>query len=97
MNSRGPADYYAEGQWNVRCQECSVKCKSNEVRKRWDGLLVCWRCFEVRNPQDYVRGVRDDQSIPFSTSDPPFVFDGIISPPGFRVLNSYIFGGLTLG
>ena len=72
----GPADYYAEGQWNVRCSECGRKIKSSQAYKRWDNLWVCETCFEVRNPQDFVRGIKDDQSVPFSTSDSPWIYSG---------------------
>lgn len=36
------------------------------MRKRWDGAFVDDKCFEMRHPQDYVRGVKDNPSIPIS-------------------------------
>lgn len=67
----GPADYLQFGKWNVICQRCGVKFKNDEVEKEWTGLIVCKKkCFETRHPQDFVRSLPDDQTVPF-TSPPP--------------------------
>jgi len=55
-------DYYKSGENNVICDQCGFKYKANELRKQWDGLWVCKKCFDKRNPQDFVRGVKDDTS-----------------------------------
>ena len=34
--------------------------------KRWDGFMVDERCWEPRQPQDFVRGVADYQAPPFT-------------------------------
>jgi hypothetical protein len=39
------------------------------MRTQWDGLRVCKDCFEVRQPQDFVRGVKDNQSVPIARPD----------------------------
>ncbi len=71
----GRADYYADGQYNFICDQCGKKRKSKDMRKQWDGLQVCPTCFDPRNPQDFVRGVQDNQSVPISRPDvsPTFV------------------------
>lgn len=63
------------GQWNVVCDRCGTYQKSGDVTKTWDGLIVCKPeikrgCFEPRHPQDFVRAVKDDQSVPFTRPDP---------------------------
>ena len=40
------------------------------MRVRWDGLMVCAKDFEERHPQDFVRGVRDNQAIVDGRSEP---------------------------
>jgi hypothetical protein len=60
------ADYFAPGQWNFYCDLCGKKAKSGTARKTWEGHYVCASHKEVRNPQDFVRGVKDDQSTPWS-------------------------------
>lgn len=67
----GQSDYYADGQYNVICDLCSKKIKSNDARKTWDNFYVCAHHKEVRNPQDFIRGVMDNQSVPFSRPGAP--------------------------
>jgi len=64
-------DYFEDGAWNVRCQECFRKYKSFSLRKRWDNFWVCDFCFEQRNPQDFIRGIPDNPSTPWRTGDDP--------------------------
>lgn len=62
----GKADYYAPGQWNFFCDLCGAKNKSSDAMKTWNGLRVCKHHKEIRNPQDFVRGIKDDPSVPWS-------------------------------
>lgn len=62
----GQADYLKLGEWNVLCDVCGFKYKSSQIKKRWDGLYVCEKDYEARHPQDFIRGVRDDQSVDFT-------------------------------
>ena len=64
-------DYYLEGAWNFRCQECGRKYKSVDGLYRWDHLWVCPECYEERNPQDFIRPIPDNPSVPWSTGDNP--------------------------
>jgi len=57
----GQADFYEEGGWNAVCYECGRKFKASTMRKHWQGYYVCQRDWEPRHPQDYVRGVVDNQ------------------------------------
>lgn len=64
----GQADFFSPGNWNFYCDICGAKRKSSEARKTWDGFYVCKEHKEERNPQDFVRGVKDDQSVPWTRS-----------------------------
>ena len=64
-------DYFLDGAWDFHCMECDRKLKSVDALFRWDGLWVGPECFELRNPQDYVRGIPDDPSTPWSTGGNP--------------------------
>jgi len=70
----GKADYYADGQWNVTCDLCGRKVKSGGTMHTWNGLYVCKHHEEVRNPQDFLSGVKDNQTVPFARPLPPPVF-----------------------
>lgn len=58
--------HYADGEWNFTCDLCGRIDKSSRARKTWDNHWVCEKHKEVRNPQDFVKGVKDDQSVPWS-------------------------------
>lgn len=70
----GKADYYADGQWNCICDQCGKKFKSGQMRKQWDGLIVCRKCHDPRHPQDYVRGTKDVQTVPFTRPEAEYSF-----------------------
>lgn len=70
----GDNTFYADGQWNVTCDLCGKKVKSGEAVKTWNNFYVCRHHREQRNPQDYLRGIRDNQSVPFSRPQPPYQF-----------------------
>ena len=80
----GHADYLRNGDYNAICDRCGSKFKFSDLKLEWDGLYVCTAngCWEPRQPQDYVKGVRDDMSVPVSRPDQPNVFlDTIYSNP----------------
>lgn len=60
---------YINGSWDVICDQCGRKYKANELRLRWDGLMVCSGDWEPRQPQDYVHGVADKMVPPFTRSE----------------------------
>jgi hypothetical protein len=51
--------YYENGSWKVVCDVCGGEYKSDQLTKRWDGLMTCSKDWEPRQPQDFVRGVAD--------------------------------------
>jgi hypothetical protein len=67
---------YDPGQWQCICDQCGREYKSNELKLRWDGLMVCSDDWEPRQPQDYVHGVADIQAPPWVRPEPAdqFVF-----------------------
>ena len=68
------SDYYKSGEWNFTCDFCGRKAKSGESMKTWDNFRVCAFHKEVRNPQDFVRGVKDNQTVPWSRPPAPVTF-----------------------
>jgi hypothetical protein len=65
---------YINGSYNVICDRCGFKYKHFELRKEWTGLMVCNKCWETRHPQDFVRGVADQQAVPISRPESTDVF-----------------------
>lgn len=70
----GRSDYFADGQWNFFCDFCGAKEKSSNGIKTWNGYYVCRSHREVRNPQDFVRGIKDNQSVPWTRPEPTDTF-----------------------
>ncbi len=75
----GRADYLKKGDWNAICDRCGEKYKASKLQLEWDNLFVCKRCFEVRHPQDFVRGIRDDQTVPIARlqGSPKFITEEV--------------------
>lgn len=59
-----------EGDWNAVCDVCEFKFKASDLRKRWDGYMVCKEDYETQHPSDFLRGFPDDQTVPFTRQDP---------------------------
>ena len=94
----GAADRFASGQWNFFCDLCGRKEKSSLGVKTWDNHWVCRRHKEVRNPQDFLKGIKDDQTLPWVRSEPPDTYltyctlEGTISGPGYAVPGCWVPG-----
>ena len=71
---RGKADYLALGDWNVVCFECGHKFKASMMKKHWQGYYVCPEHWEPRHPQDFVKGVPDNQTAPWVQPIPNATF-----------------------
>lgn len=57
---------YSSGDWNAICDVCGRRYKDTDLRKRWDGLIVCPQDYEERQPQDFVRARADQMAVPWS-------------------------------
>lgn len=58
-------DYLKRGGQNVICDRCGFKFKSEELKKEWQGFMVCEICFEPRHPQDLIRSVPEQTKRPY--------------------------------
>lgn len=70
----GSRDFYKKGDWNAICDVCGFKRKASEMKQRWDGVMVCEEDWEPRQPQDFVRGVPDTQSVAWTRPETPDTF-----------------------
>lgn len=62
--------YFKSGRWNAICDVCGFKFKSDEMKKRWDGLMVCKADYELDHPQKYLRVREDSSSVPWVRDEP---------------------------
>jgi hypothetical protein len=64
------------------CDVCGFDFKQSQLRKRWDGAMVCSKDYEARHPQDFVKArperntVKDARPAP----EPRFVEANEITP-----------------
>jgi hypothetical protein len=47
------------------------KVDLDRLVRQWDNQLIFDRYVDKRNPQDFVRGIKDDQSLPFARPEAP--------------------------
>lgn len=66
----GKADQYKHGDHNAICDYCGMKFKASDLKLTWDNYLACKKCWEPRQPQDFVRGKIDRQAVPPHLSRP---------------------------
>ena len=92
----GRADYLALNDYNAICDRCGKKFKASELRKDWQGLYVCERDWEPRHPQDFVRGVQDVQTVPWSRPPPAAVFIGFCDINGQSAIPGYAIPGCMI-
>ncbi len=79
---KGRADHLALGDWNVVCYECGRKRKASMMKRHWQGYFVCPEHWEPRQPQDFVRGIEDIQTPPWTQPMPSDQFTSICTLEG---------------
>lgn len=55
--------------YNATCDVCGFKYKASEMKKRWDGLMVCRDDYETRHPSDFYKVKNDTHVLPFTRQD----------------------------
>lgn len=73
---RQRGDQYKPGSFYRSDDRSGFTRRAEETKKEWTGLIVGENLWEIRQPQDFVRGVPDDQTVPSPRPTPPDVFIG---------------------
>jgi hypothetical protein len=81
----GHANFYKDGSNNVICDQCGKKYKAEKLKKQWDGLWTCKRCWDYKHPQESVRSIKDEQKVNLSRPESTDVFtaeaQALVVPP----------------
>ena len=77
----GRNSFFKPGNWNAICYVCGFERKSSEMRLRWDGVYVCQEDWEIRQPQDFVRGLPEEIAPPWTQPEAPDQFATAYPPP----------------
>lgn len=83
---KGEADYLELGDWNAVCFRCGRKQKAGWMMRQWQGYWVCPEHWEARQPQDFVRAVRDVQTPPWTQPEGEDVFVPMCGPQGLTAI-----------
>ena len=89
-------EIYSSGDWNTICDVCGRKYKNTDLRKRWDGLMVCSQDFEERQPQDFVRARADQIAVPWSRPEAQDQFVGVCTVEGGTAIAGLAIGGCAI-
>lgn len=60
----------AENERNAICDSCGFKFKHYQLRKRWDGLMVCEQDWETRHPMDFQKVPRPEKAPSWTRPEP---------------------------
>lgn len=72
QNYRGAGAFYRQD------DRSGFTVRAYNTKQEWTGLIVDESIWEPRNAQDFVRGVRDDQTVPLPRPLPEPTYDGPI-------------------
>lgn len=61
---------YSSGDWNAVCDSCGKKVKASELKKRWDGFMVCEDDWNPRQSLDFVRARQDKIAVEWQRVPP---------------------------
>lgn len=62
---------FKHGDWLAQCDRCDEKFHASDLRKTWDNLYVCKLDWEPRHPMDFLKGFKDDTSVPWTRPSRP--------------------------
>jgi hypothetical protein len=70
------SDNFILGDSNGICDCCGFKLKQSQLRKRWDGAMVCDKDFEVRHPQDTIKSRSERVAVKDARPEPEYRYLG---------------------
>jgi hypothetical protein len=87
------ANYFKPRNWNVICEVCGIKIKSDDSLRRWDNKIVCKNDFETRHPADFLRNKQNTLSVPFTR---PEATDSFITVNYFPINGNRAIAGIAV-
>lgn len=77
--------HYVPGDFYRIDDRTGFKTRASRTRKEWTGMIVDKARWEARQPQDFVKGVTDNQNVPDPRPRQPNVYIGFGTPGQFQV------------
>ena len=66
--------FFKSGDWNAICDRCGVRFKASELRKTWEGYMVCEQDWEPRHPLDFIRAPHPIAPVAYTRQEAPDQF-----------------------
>lgn len=85
--------HYVPGDFFRICDRSGFKIRARRTQMEWNGLIVYERFWEARQPQDFVRGVADNQTVPYAR---PRQVNTFLGPLSTTLTANVAAGGSTL-
>lgn len=60
---------WISGEWAAICDRCGFKFKSSELRRQWNGRMVCKDDFDLQHPQELLRTTPEKVDVPFTAPE----------------------------
>jgi hypothetical protein len=83
----GTERFYKPGSFYRIDDRTGFAVRAERTRKEWNNLIVSDRVWEARQPQDFVKGVADNQTVPNARPRQPNPYLNT-GPAEFEVYNS---------
>lgn len=68
------SDNFILGDSKAVCDVCGFHCKQSELRKRWDGAMVCGKDWEARHPQEMIKARSERNNVKDARPEPEYRF-----------------------
>lgn len=81
----GTKRHYKPGSFYRICDRTGFATRAEDTQMEWNGLIVDKRVWEARQPQDFVKGVPDNQTVPYARPRQSNVFVGSSAIAQFQV------------
>lgn len=72
----GTERFYKPGSFYRICDRTGFATRAERTQKEWNNLIVSDRVWEARQPQDFVKGVQDNQTVPNARPRQPNAYIG---------------------
>lgn len=70
MRKKHDQNTYHHGTYNAICDVCGFKFKALDLKKRWDGAMVCDDDFEERHPLEFSGEIKESKPVEDPRPDP---------------------------
>lgn len=91
----GADKHFRMGSFYRICDRTGFATRAEDTQMEWQGLIVDKRVYEARQPQDFVTGVPDNQTVPYPRPRQANTFVGNSTIAEFQVYGLYPSSGVA--